>query len=297
MTSGSSIWVTDSSGEKSPIRISVFSFAASDGSRGVRHVFGRFFRTVVLLLFGSTLALAGPVPLTELLSRTGRAVEEFGARFAGVTCTETVSQLRLRANGKILYQQESVFDYLVLTQKTDNGLRVSESRLPQRQSASTTSLPLLATSGFSTFLLIFHPYYLGSFEYQQLADDVLDGRRVQRVGFQHIRGSRTPTALRWRKKDYSLELRGTAWIDPDSGAIVRIAASLASPMEDVGLRGFQSMVQYAPVRFEGVTDAYWLPQLASVDVLMAHQHWHNTHRFEKYRRFSVSTQTKVVEGP
>lgn len=273
----------------------MFCSAASEGTRGVRHVFGRFFQTVALLLSGLTLALAGPMPLAELLSRTGRAVEEFGARFAGVTCAETVSQLRLRANGKILYQQESVFDYLVLTQQTDNGLRVSESRLPQRQSTSPSSLPMLATSGFSTLLLIFHPYYQGSFEYQQLADDVLDGRRVQRIGFQHIRGSRTPTALRWRKKDYPLELRGTAWIDPDSGAIVRIIAGLASPMEDVGLRSFQSMVQYAPVRFEGVQDAYWLPQLASVDVLMAHQHWHNTHRFENYRRFSVTTKTNVVQ--
>jgi hypothetical protein len=151
---------------------------------------------------------------------------------------------------------------------------------------------LLMTSGFSTLLLVFHPYYQGSFEYQRLEDDVA-GRRLIRVSFRHVRGTRSTSALRLRGKDYPLDLEGTAWVHPDTWAIEKIEAHLASPLDDLNLRSLRTVVRYAPQHFQTAEDAQWLPVEASIDVETARQHWRNVHKFQNYRRFSVKSESVV----
>ena len=268
---------------------------------GPRPLAARFTRLALLAaacaagwLAPSRAVAADPeIPLETLLQRSEKFVERFWQQFSDVTCDEAVTQARLGKNGKLTYQREALFDYLVLLDLQSDGIGVTESRQTKRQSGNKENVPLLVTNGFSTMLLIFHRYYSNSFEFSTLPDEVVGGRTLRRVHFQHVKGTRSPSVLQLRGRDYPLDLQGTAWIDAPSGSIVRIEAGLLASMEDVGLRALHSDVQYAPVRFSSASDEYWLPTAAEIEAETPRQHWRNIHRFTDYKLFS----TEAREAP
>jgi hypothetical protein len=258
----------------------------------------RFFS---ILAIGFELMAADPArvrttSLDELLERTGKRMEEFWDQFSAVSCTETVLQTKLGASGKVLVQRTSAFDYLIMLQLTGDDLMVNESRLPQGQPKKGSNRPLLSTAGFSTLALIFHPYFQSSYEFSLVAMENINGRRLQEVRFEHIRGRRTPSVLQLRGRDYPLEWQGSAWIDPQTGYVSRIHAGLKTSLSDVGLRELWSDVRYVPVQFQSEKETAWLPEVAVIEADTEHQHWRNVHQFSRYRRFSVTTDSKT-ESP
>ncbi len=258
----------------------------------------RFFS---ILAIGFNLAAAPPATssrgaLEPLLDRTGKRVEEFWEQFSAVSCTETVQQVKMGASGKVLVQRTSSFDYLVILQLAGDDLTVEESRIPQGPQKKESAKPLLTTSGFSTLLLVFHPLFQNSYQYTLGGTEYAGSRRLQQMDFEHISGRRSPSVLQLRGREYPLEWKGTAWIDPQTGYVDRITAGLKASMDDVGLKQLTSEVQYTPVRFSAGAQTAWLPEIAVIDASTLHQHWRNTHMFTGYRRFSVTTDTKT-EGP
>ncbi|MBI3671057.1 MAG: hypothetical protein HY237_14915 [Acidobacteria bacterium] len=252
---------------------------------------------VASLLAGSPSFAAEAEPIQSVLQRTGKRLEEFVEHIAWVRCMESVTQSKLGKNGKVDFREESLFDSLVLLRLNGDELTVDESRQLERQTGNPKNLPLLVTNGFSTLALVFHPYYQASFEFTQLEEEKVDGKRLVRVQFQHVPGTRSPAALELRGHEYPLDLTGIAWIDPVTGAIARITARLQSGLEDLGLRSMHSEVRYAPIAFAGLAESFWLPVAATVDVESLHQHWRNTHRFADYRRYSVTMQIEFPKQP
>lgn len=233
--------------------------------------------------------------LDDLLARTSKQVEGFLDQFSAVKCSEHVEQDKLNKDGKIELKQESTYDYLVILTNPGGELTLDESRLEVKQAkADKKNRAMLVSNGFATLFLIFHPYYSGGFQFTALEDEVVDGRRLKKVAFRHVHGSRTPAALSLRGKEYPLELSGTAVIDPQTGVITHIEAGIENTMEDVGLNILHSEVQYAPVSFKGAKETYWFPLEASVEVETPRQHWRNIHHFSDYKQFSVSTEEQVA---
>jgi hypothetical protein len=233
--------------------------------------------------------------LDGLLGRTSQQVSNFLGQFSDVKCTERVTQEKMGKEDKVELKEESTYDYLVILTNTGGELNLDESRLAVHEAkADKKNRSLLVTNGFATLFLVFHPYYAQSFQFTALDDEMVDGRRLSRVAFQHIRGTRSVAALALRGREYPLELSGTAWIDPQTGAIQKIVAEIGNTMEDVGLKNLRSEVEYAPVPFRGVKDTYWFPAQARVEVETPRQHWRNTHRFTDYKRFSVDTEEQVA---
>ena len=246
----------------------------------------------LLLALRSWGAETAAPPLDQVLARTGQRVATFLDQFGQVTCTEVVMQEKLRRDGQVDVKQQQSFDLLTMVELSGDELRLNESRLPlppPRPAPRATTAPLLVTNGFSTLLLIFHPYYQPAFEFSRIADDTdaATGRHWLRLQFRHVKGMRSPTALLLHDRVYPIDLQGTAWIDADSGMIVKIEAELGSSLDDLGLRQFRSEVRYARVDFRG--ESLWLPLSATVEVQTPRQHWRNVHNFTAYRRFSVST--------
>jgi hypothetical protein len=238
-----------------------------------------------------------PVPpsLDTVLDRTSKQVASFLDQFSDVKCTEQVTQEKLGKENKVEVKQESTFDYLVILTNPGGELTLDESRLPVHAAKEDhKNRSMLVSNGFATLFLIFHPYYSGSFEFTPLEDEVVGGKRLTKLAFQHVRGSRSPAALAIRGKEYPLELSGTALIDPQSGVIERIEAGVGNTMEDVGLKSLESAIEFAPVTFKDAKQAYWFPSLATVEVETPRQHWRNTHRFTDYKQFSVSTEEQVA---
>jgi hypothetical protein len=143
----------------------------------------------------------------------------------------------------------------------------------------------LLTNGFSTLLLVFHPYYRSAFEFTTGPAETLEGRPVIPVHFAHVRGARTPAALALRGREFPLELEGTAWLDPNSGQVVRMDAGLEHEMTDVGMKALKIRVDYMPS--PKPSDHFMVPAKAVVELQTPRQHWRNTHTFRNYKLFST----------
>ena len=72
---------------------------------------------------------------------------------------------------------------------------------------------------------------------------------------------------------------------------------LEAPLEDIGLRSLNAEVVYGPVKFQGTSNTYWLPQSAVIEVESPRQHWRNVHRFTAYHQFSTNVKEKVSGQP
>ncbi len=240
-------------------------------------------------------ACADTNALQALLDRASINVSAFLDTISDVNCTEHLTQERIADNGKTIEKRQSAFDYLVLLSNTGGALNLVESRVATDSNRESDKAPLLVSNGFSMLLLIFHPYYAGGFQFSLANGDAdLEGPLTQ-VNFQHIPGARSPAALALRGREYPLEISGTAWIDPRSGVIKKIAARIGTEMEDVGLQTMKCEIEYAPVTFQTAPGTYWLPAHATVEVESRHQHWRNTHVFSAYKRFSVNTKEQVSQ--
>ena len=252
----------------------------------------------VLLGAGMCCAAAGGAgnSFQELLDRASSNVAAFLDTISEVNCTERLTQERIAENGKTMEKRESAFDYLVLLSNTGGELNLVESRVAADANKEVhEKAPLLVSNGFSMLLLVFHPYYAGSFQFRPGKPESATGGALSEVHFQHIPGTRSPAALAVRGREYPLEISGTAWIDPSSGVIEKIAAQIGTEMEDVGLRTMHCEIEYAPVSFRSVPGTYWLPAHTTVEVESRHQRWRNTHVFSAYKRFSVNTTEQVSQ--
>lgn len=248
-----------------------------------------------MLIVALASGIARAASLDDLLDRTSKKVSDFVIQFSDVKCIEQVHQEKLGIDGKVELKQDSTYDYLVILTNPGGELSLDESRLAvQAAKPDKKSRSMLVTNGFATLFLIFHPYYLHSFLFKAAGNEVIDGQPLSRIDFQHVKGTRSPAVLALRGKEYPLEISGSAWIDPASGAIVRIDVGVGSSMEDVGLKTLTSQIEYAAVPFRDLKETFWFPARASVEVETPKQHWRNIHRFSDYKKFSVSTEEQVA---
>jgi hypothetical protein len=251
-------------------------------------------KTLALALcLSCTASGATPVATQELLRLTGNAQQEFWERLSNVDCVENVQQTKLGPNGKATYKQDSSFDYLVALELTGLDILVEESRVPILKHEQRGSVPLLLTNGFSTLAFIFHPAFQSSFEYSSPTPVEFEGNSLVDVKFRHLPGGRSPSVLKLTNRDYPVDWQGTAWIEPLTGAIVRISASLMPGLEDLGLKTLAADVRYSRVQFKDQPGPYWLPETAIIEVETARQHWRNVHTFDKYRVFAVDVNSKT----
>ena len=233
------------------------------------------------------------LPLASLMERIGEQTEKFWNNFSSVTCTEEMTQSKIGEKGKVLFEQRESFDYLILLQASGADLAVDESRVEKTHKASKGTVSLLETNGFSIFALMFHPLYQSRYEFRRLPDENEAGRRLLRVAFQQVSQDHPLSVLRLREREYPLEWRGTASVDPDSFAVVRIQAGLGDSMAETGLLRMDADVTYAEAHFNDPA-RMWLPARAVIEAETKRQHWRNTHAFSAYRRFEVETEIKTA---
>jgi len=225
-----------------------------------------------------------------LLERVGSSVERSWRELGTVSCTERLAQRKLKTGGKVVHRKDSTFDYLVLLKLHGTELTVEESRVLRGAKGKTKDDALLQTSGFSTLLLVFHPHYQDSFRYRLAGEELLASTPAVRVAFTHIPGTRSTSALRLGEQDYPLDFRGTAWVEPNGGRILRIEAGLVKPIIGLGLQLLSSDVRYQPVHLASTDEVYWLPSEARIEAKTTRQHWINVHSFSDYKRYSVKSE-------
>ena len=235
---------------------------------------------------------AMPGSIQDLLGRTSRRVERYWEDISAVSCIETISQVKLNPQLKVISQRREAYNYLLILQLTGDQLTVEESRELQGKAAKQAAQPLLVSNGFSVLMLVFHPHFQSSFVFRELDRDKPG---IRRLAFEAIPGARSPSVIELTGRDYPIEWSGIASIDEATGDIHRIQAGLRSPLPDIGLLELKAEVSYAPVPFKNPPSSLWLPQTASVEAATRKQRWRNIHEFSAYRRFSVSTDVQIGE--
>jgi hypothetical protein len=258
------------------------------------------FAGVVLtgLGFAANPAAASPDAqrLNDLLTRTASQTSVFLDQFSDVKCTEQVRQEKLGKDNKVELKEDSTFDYLVILTNTGGELNLSESRIPVREAKrDRKNTSMLLSNGFATLFLVFHPYYAEAFKFTLAGEEVIGGRSLAKISFEHVPGMKSPAALALRGKEYPLELIGMAWVDPQTGSIAKMEAGIADTLQDVGLKALNSEIDFAPMPFSDSKQVYWFPTQARVEVETPRQHWRNLHQFTAYKKFSVSTEEKVIQ--
>jgi hypothetical protein len=231
--------------------------------------------------------------LDELLQKTGSFVEIYWQQLSYFTCTESVTQEKIGKQGKVTYKQDSVFDYLALAKRLEDDLTVEESRVQRRPIPQKPNSPsILSTNGFPTLLLIFHPLYQENYQFRFDEDgDPIAGLRG--IRFEHIPGMRSTSGLLLQGRVHPLEFRGTALIDVETGAVLKITAELITPMKSINIESFRAEVRYDPQRFSSNPESVWLPSAATIEMHTAKQHWRNVHRFSEYKHFTVRSTEAI----
>lgn len=290
------------------LRVEMVPGSRTRRTRTFAQLFGAF---MLALLFscGAVLAQAPPGPQVpvppaatpvapgmEPLLRARKIVEKFFEQAANVVCTENVTQAIVGKNGKAYYREDSVFDYQLQASTNSGSLKLVESRDTRKASFRDSARTLLITNGFTSMLLIIHPNYEASYTFEPAGEESADGVTFAKINFKPVPGASSPAALQLRGKSYPIPLSGTIWIEPQSGAVAKLVASMDSSLSDLGLQGMRSEIHYAIVQFHNPEESYWMPASAIIDVETPRQHWRNIHRFTGYKRFRATIQVEDIEG-
>lgn len=222
----------------------------------------------------------------EALMLARNSVESMFQRSENVVCMESVTQSIVGKNDHSIYREESKYEYQMQSSIVNGTLKLQEARDSSKVSFRDPARTLLITSGFAAMLLIVHPNYESSYQFEAAGEEAAENGTIVKLQYSAVPGATSPAALRLRGKNYALPLSGTMWIDKATGAVVRLTASVDSSLTDLGLKGMTSDIHYALVQFHDPDESYWMPVSATIDVETPKQHWRNIHRFTAYRRFT-----------
>jgi hypothetical protein len=234
-------------------------------------------------------------PEMEAFQKARLSVDKFFEQSTNVVCTENVSQAVVGKNGKVNYREDSVFDYQLQASPNSGSLKLVESRDTRKAAFRDSSRTLLITNGFTSMLLIMHPNYESSYTFDPAGQESIDGVTYDKINFKAVPGAASPAALQLRGHNYPLPLSGTIWIEPQSGAVAKLVASVGSSLSDLGLQEMRSEIHYAMIRFHDPDESYWMPASAVIDFETPRQHWRNIHRFTGYKRFRATIRVEDLE--
>lgn len=243
----------------------------------------------LLLAMSAAFAASQTAPTPSVIDLAQHNVAAYLAKLADLHCTESVTQERLAANGHVEASEHAKYDYLIMMDGSSDDFHLNESRI-ESSIAHHKPLSMLVSDGVATALLVFHPYYRDSFQFEAGAVGMVDNKPAIPVHFAHIPGRRTPAALALRGRQYPLELEGTAWLDNQSGEVLKIDANLLHDMSDVGLHSMHIQVDYKPTALGKTAAMMTVPAMAVVDVTSLRQHWRNTHLYDGYKTFSTDAE-------
>lgn len=229
-------------------------------------------------------------PLSDVLSKAGKRIEELVQNVDKFTATEVVEHQRVDRSGRLGVPEIRKFNYLVTIAKTPGGgMNVEEYR--NGGSASERFPDQIGTIGTPSLVLIFHPHHAQDVQMTCEGLGEWRGRPAWQVRFEERRDRRNSiSAVDMQSTSFNLRLHGRAWILADSYQVARLESDLAEEIPKLRFRLQHQNIEYRAVRLPEAKRDIWLPSSSELYMDFLGHRFYRRHSFTDFKFFSVKTQ-------
>jgi VWFA-related protein len=243
----------------------------------------------------SNLDLGSSCRIEEVLPKVATHIKEFVESMNQFTATEVLERDRLDRNWKPKVQVRSKSNYVVTIRNLGSeGYDVSEFRNDTEGVGSFEGD--LAASGAPALALIFHPTHLEEFDMTCDGPVNWQGRDTWKIHFrQRTDRPSNISSFSVGHKEFSLLLKGTAWIDAANYQLLHLETDLLQPIPEEKLDMLHQSINYSGVAFATRHTTLWLPQVAEITAEFGGQRFRDRHTFSEFRLFAVDTGQKIKE--
>lgn len=232
-------------------------------------------------------------PLADVLSGAGKRMTEFLHTVDRFTATEHLHHEDISNGGLPSGIVNRTFYYLVSIEEIrPRVLNVEEYR---NGSLSSEGFPNhLATRGFPSLALVFHPYYRENYEMVCEGLSSWRGHLAWQIHFRQLpdKPSQMMT-FRMNGGVYPVSLKGRAWISTSSNQVFRMELDMVLAVPEIRLRAEHITVDYGPLQFRNRDVRLWLPSSAEIFMDFRGRRLHRLHTFSDYLLFSVDDQQNI----
>ena len=239
----------------------------------------------------------GSCRVDSVLPKVTFHVEEFVENVNRFTATEVLERERLDRNGEVKDRVQSRSNYVATIQRMPSSFFVVDEYRDRALDAASLSGTLRANVA-PALALIFHPSHIDEFEMECEGPVDWSDHKTWRVDFWQRR-DRPANMLGFEvgHREYTVLLKGSAWVDINDYQIVHMETDLLQPIPDMKLDALHQSVDYGSVAFKGAMGVLWLPQTAEVTADLQGKRLLERHTYTKFQIFSVDTQEKINQPP
>jgi hypothetical protein len=232
--------------------------------------------------------------LPLILKRVGATVADFFDNFSNTTCTEHLVSAADAPRETLALHYDAKFNYVALAKPGTDKTRLQEFRTDSRgKLVRLESQATIATIGFITMTVHFHPDYQPDSRFRYVGREVVEGQNTYVVTFaQRPDVARQTSRVVFKDATALVFVQGVAWIDPGSFRILRLRTDIQQPVVSVGLLRETTEVEYSEMTFQQGGKTLWLPREVTVSGQLSKYIFHNRHRYSDYRLFIVRTEQK-----
>jgi tetratricopeptide (TPR) repeat protein len=235
-------------------------------------------------------------PLPQIVRQAGDRVLEFVGNVDRFTATESLSHQTLNEFGLAVRSEKIKFNYLVSIQEMKPGVfDVQE----YRDGLTTNDIfpEHVATLGTVAMVFVFHPNYVGDFDFGCEGRAHLGSQEAWQIHFSQKadRASRL-RSYRLGTRYFRVGVKGRAWISTETSQVLRMETDLVSKVPEIRLHAEHQDILYGPVPFQKKHMVLWLP-LATETYLDFNGHRiHRRQDLSNYLLFWVDDR-ETIEKP
>lgn len=231
-------------------------------------------------------------PESQVIEESGKRVQELVDDVQRFAAVEDLFHQALDNFGIPVRTEKRKYNYVASISEAEPGfIAVDEYRA---EKMTLEGYPdQIASSGFVTLALVFHPHMRENFE---MKCEGLGDWRGQASWLVHFRQREDrPSRMHAYKVGnqlHTVDLKGRAWITADKFQIVRIEADMVRPMPEIRLLSEHQAVDYGPIPFPAKNTTLWLPKSAEIYFDFRKHRYYRRHSFDHFMLYSVDTEEK-----
>ena len=232
-----------------------------------------------------------PCSVTKVVEEAGKRVRELVQDLTRFAADEELFHQSLDGAGLSMSMETRKYEYAAVISSAPGTVLIDEYRT--NKGLKTDNPDGIASAGFVTLALVFHPDMQGSFDFDCEGRGEWLGEAAWLVHFRQRQD--LPNLLHSYQigdESFRIDLKGRAWISADTFQIIRIEADMVRPLRDIQLLSEHQTVEYGPVPFAKKNTSLWLPKKAEIYFDFRKHHYYRRHSFDQYMLFSVDSVEK-----